>query len=283
MDIGPLKPAAPQAEGLVDMVFDASRCLDQPLTAERLFTWQASLFPDGRNGSRNFRLGAWRDGGAGETAPFTPAEGFPHYKPPPAARLPGEMKNYLDWFNSGPVLDPVLKAALAHLGFVTIHPFDAGNGLIARAITDLVLARCESSTHRFYSLSAQIALERNDYFSMLEQTLQGTMDITPWLEWFLGCLGRAIDGAQITLKAVIGKAKFWQDNAALAINDRQRKVLNFLLDYVKPKFTTLQYAKFAKCSHDTALRDILSLVERGIFVRNSKGGRSTDYSLGPLC
>jgi Fic family protein len=199
-----------------------TRCFDKPLTAERLFAWHASVFPDGRSGSRQFGPGAWCDdsAGAGETATFVPGEGLFLFTPPPAGRHQWEMEGYLDWFNSGAPLDPVLKAGLVHLGFVAIHPFDAGTGLIARAITDLALARSGNNPRRFYSMSAQIGLERNDYFSMLDKTLQGTMAITPWLEWFLGCLDRAIDGAQITLKTVLAKVQFWQAHAAQAINYR---------------------------------------------------------------
>jgi Fic family protein len=265
------------------MVLDATRNFDKPLTTERLFAWHASLFPDGRSGSRKSTTGAWRDrGGVGATASFILAEGLPAFTQLPAVRLPEEMKRYLDWFNSDAAADPVVKAGIAHLGFVAIQPFDAGNGLIARAIADMALARSESSANRFYSMSAQISLERSDYLSMLEKTLQGTMDITPWLDWFVGCLSRAIDGAQITLQAVLVKGRFWQANSGVAINERQRRVLNRFLDRGTAKISTSQYARFTKCSHDTALRDILPLVERGILVRNPTGGRSTSYSLGQL-
>jgi Fic family protein len=189
------------------------------------------------------------------------------------------MKAFMDWFNAGADIDPVLKAGLAHLWFVTIHPFDDGNGRIARAIADMALARSESSPQRFYSMSAQIRQERGAYYDILEQTQQGTMSITPWMEWFLACLGRAIEGTQTTLAAVLAKARFWEAVAGVAVNDRQRLVLNRLLNGFEGKLTTSKYAKLAKCSPDTALRDILSLVERGILVRNLEGGRSTSYSL----
>jgi Fic family protein len=173
------------------------------------------------------------------------------------------------------------KAGLAHLWFVTIHPFDDGDGRIVRTIVDMALARSENTSQRFYSMSAQIRLERKAYYGILEETQQATMDITPWMAWFLGCLGRAIDGAQSTLGAVLAKARFWDSIAAVAINERQRLVLNRLLDGFEGKLTTSKYAKLAKCSQDTALRDILPLVERGILVRNPEGGRSTSYALPP--
>ncbi len=190
-----------------------------------------------------------------------------------------EGRRFLDWFETDSGMDPVSKAGLAHLWFVTIHPFEDGNGRIARAIADLALARSENSPQRFYSMSAQIRQERNAYYGILEQTQKGTMDITPWMDWFLGCLGRAIDGAQTTLSGVLAKARFWERIQGVALNDRQRLVLNRLLDGFEGKLTTSKYAKLATCSHDTALRDILPLVERGILVRNPEGGRSTSYGL----
>jgi len=192
------------------------------------------------------------------------------------------MRAFLRWFNEGTgpaVADDVLKAGLAHLWFVTIHPFDDGNGRIARAIADLGLARSEHSTQRFYSMSAQIRRERNDYYELLERAQKGTMDMTAWMEWFLGCLGRAIDGAQTTLAAVLRKARFWQKLRDVPINDRQRVMLNRLLDGFEGKLTTSKWAAMAKCSSDTALRDLLDLVERDFLVRNRGAGRSTSYSL----
>lgn len=189
------------------------------------------------------------------------------------------MQGFLDWFNANAGIDPVLKAGLAHLWFVTIHPFDDGNGRIARAIADMALARSENSPQRFYSMSAQIRQEREAYYEILEETQKGSLDITPWMEWFLGCLGRAIEGARTTLATVLTKARFWEAIAGLAINDRQRLVLNRLLDGFEGKLTTTKYAALAKCSQDTALRDILPLVERGILVRSPEGGRSTSYAL----
>jgi Fic family protein len=227
------------------------------------------------------RAGAWRDDSTGpmEVVSGPVGKEHVHYQAPAAPRLDGDMKAFLDWFNTSAEIDPVLKAGLAHLWFVTIHPFDDGNGRIARAIADMALARSENSPQRFYSMSAQIRQERGAYYEILEETQKGSLDITPWMEWFLGCLGRAIDGAQTTLATVLTKARFWEAIAGLAINDRQRLVLNRLLDGFEGKLTTTKYAKLAKCSQDTALRDILPLVERGILVRNPEGGRSTSYAL----
>ncbi len=282
MDIGALKPADRHVEGIVEMMLDATRHYDQPLTAERLFSWHAALFPTGRSGMTKITAGGWRDDRTGAMEVVSGPVGNPrvHYQAPPAKRLPREMKAFLGWLNANADIDLVLKAGQAHLWFVTIHPFDDGNGRIARAIADTALARSENSPQRFYSMSAQIRQERGAYYDILEATQKGTLDITPWMEWFLGCLGRAIDGAQTTLGAVLAKARFWESIAGIAINDRQRLVLNRLLDGFEGKLTTSKYAKLAKCSQDTALRDILPLVERGILVRNPEGGRSTSYALG---
>jgi Fic family protein len=281
VDIGALKPADRNVEGIVEMMLDATRQYDQPLSASRLFGWQASLFPGGRSGMRKIRTGRWRDD---STGPMQVVSGplhreKVHYEAPAATRLPHEMKKFLKWFNARAQGDAVMKAALAHLWFVTLHPFDDGNGRIARAIADMALARSESSPQRFYSMSAQIRQERNDYYDILEQTQRGSMDITPWMDWFLGCLGRAIDGAQTTLKAILTKARFWDTFAATPLNDRQRKVVNRLLDGFEGQLTTSKYAKLTDCSQDTALRDILSLVDRGILTRGEAGGRSTNYEL----
>lgn len=281
MDIGALKPADRHVEGIVEMMLDATRHYDQSLTVERLFGWHASLFPTGRSGMRRIRAGAWRDDSTGpmEVASGPVGKEHVHFQAPAAKQLDAEMQAFLDWFNASAGIDPVLKAGQAHLWFVTIHPFDDGNGRIARAIADMALARSENSPQRFYSMSAQIREERNAYYDILEKTQKGTLDITSWMEWFLDCLGRAIDGAQTTLSAVLAKARFWETIAGVALNGRQRLVLNHLLDGLEGKLTTSKYAKLAKCSQDTALRDILPLVERGILVRNSEGGRSTSYAL----
>ena len=281
MDIGALKPSDCHVEGVVEMMLDATRHYDQPLTGERLFAWHASLFPTGRSGMTKIRVGGWRDDGTGPMEVVSGPIGKErvHFQAPPAKRLDGEMQAFLDWFNANADVDLVLKAGLAHLWFVTIHPLDDGNGRIARAIADMVLARSENSPQRFYSMSAQIRQERGAYYDILEETQKGTLDITPWMEWFFGCLGRAIDGAQSTLSSVLAKARFWESIADVTLNERQRLVLNRLLDGFEGKLTTSKYAKLAKCSQDTASRDILPLVERGILVRNPEGGRSTSYAL----
>jgi Fic family protein len=204
-----------------------------------------------------------------------------YFVAPKAVRVDAEMAAFLKWFEVGSQIDAVLRAAVAHLWFVTLHPFDDGNGRIARAIADMALARSEHGPQRFYSMSAEIRQERNDYYDILEQTQKGTMEITPWMEWFLGCLGRAIDGAQETLSAVLNKARFWERIKDVPINDRQRLVVNRLLDGFEGKLTTSKYATLAKCSQDTAHRDIRALVDRGVLMQNPEGGRSTSYSLVP--
>lgn len=281
MDIGALKAADRNVEGVVEMMLDATRHYHQPLTEERLFAWQASLFPTGRSGMTKVRTGAWRDDSTGPMQVVSGPLGKErvHYEAPPADRVAGEMHGFLEWFEAPSGMDPVLKASLAHLWFVTVHPFDDGNGRIARAIADLSLARSEKSPQRFYSMSAQIQQERNAYYSILEQTQKGGMDVTSWMDWFLGCLGRAIDGAELTLGAVLAKARFWDKFEGFPFNDRQRRVLHRLLDDFEGKLTTSKYAVLAKCSQDTALRDIEMLVEHAILIRNPEGGRSTSYSL----
>jgi Fic family protein len=263
------------------MMLDATRHYDQPLSSERLFAWHASLFPTGRSGMTKIRAGTWREDSTGPIQVVSGPIGkeHVHFVAPKAGRLDAETRRFLDWFGTDSGIDPVLKAGMAHLWFVTIHPFDDGNGRIARAIADLALARSENSPQRFYSMSAQIRQERNAYYDILEETQRGTMDITGWMDWFLGCLGRAIDGAQTTLSAVLAKARFWERIHGVPLNDRQRLVLNRLLDGFEGKLTTSKYAKLAKCSQDTALRDILPLVKRGILVLNPEGGRSTSYAL----
>lgn len=287
MDAGGVDVIDRQVEGVVEMMLDATRNYDQPLTAERLFAWHASLFPTGRSGMRKLRVRAWRDDSTGPMQVISGPVGRErvHFEAPAADRLDREMKAFLRWFKddgSRTGVDEVLRAGFAHLWFVTIHPFDDGNGRIARAIADLTLARSEHSSQRFYSMSAQIRQERNDYYEILERTQKGTLDVTPWMEWFLACLGRAIDGAQTTLAVVLQKARFWQAVRNIPINDRQRLVLNRVLDGFEGKLTTSKWAKIAKCSSDTALRDILDLVERGVLVRNPGAGRSTSYSLAEI-
>ncbi len=281
IDIGGLKAVDREVEGIVDMVLDSTRHYDAPLDAERLYGWHSALFPGGRSGMARIRVGGWRDDNSGPMEVVSGAIGreYVHYTAPAAGRLDGEMRAFFDWFHAPADMDLVLKAGLAHLWFVTIHPFDDGNGRIARAIADLTLARSESSSQRFYSMSAQIRQERKAYYDMLEQTQKGTLDVTPWMQWFLGCLGKAIDGAQTTLASVMAMAQFWESVAGVSLNERQRLALQKLLDGFEGNLTTSKYEKLAKCSQDTALRDILALVERGILVRNLEGGRSTSYAL----
>jgi Fic family protein len=281
MDIGGLKPVDRNVEGIVEMMLDATRQYEKPLTEERLFAWHASLFPTGRSGMRPIRVGAWRDDHAGPMQVVSGPVGRErvHFQAPAASRLDAEMKIFLSWFNGNEEHDWVVKAGVAHLWFVTLHPFEDGNGRIARAIADLALARSERSSQRCYSMSAQIRQERAAYYDILERTGKGGMDITPWMAWFLGCLGRAIAGAQGVLGTVLFKARFWESVGDLYLNERQRLVLNRLLDGFEGKLTTSKWAKLAKCSHDTALRDIAALVQGGILVRNPEGGRSTSYTL----
>lgn len=281
MDIAGLPQADRNVEGVVEMMLDATQKYDEPLTAERLFAWHAALFPTGRSGMAKITVGAWRDdkGGPMEviSGPFGKEQ--VHYQAPAAARLDEEMAAFLAWFEEKSDLDPVLKAALAHLWFVTIHPFDDGNGRIARAIADMALARSEHSAQRFYSMSSRIRAERKDYYAMLESTQKGTLDVTPWLEWFLGCLDRALDGAEAALANVLKKAKFWENPKASGLNDRQRTVLTRLLEGFEGKLSSSKWAALAKTSQDTASRDIGDLIKRGILRKDAGGGRSTSYSL----
>ena len=254
---------------------------DEPLTKERLLRWRASLFPTGRSGFSKIRVGKWR---------ITPVEVVSgqmgketvHFEGPSADRVEREMELFLDWLNNEKGLDPVLKAGIAHLGFVTIHPFDDGNGRIGRAIADLLLARSEKSPHRFYSLSAQIQAERKGYYAILEQTQKGTVNVTKWLEWFLSCLSRSIENALTSFDAILRKAQVWEAIADVPLNERQRKVINRMLDGFEGKLTSSKWAKMTKCSQDTAHRDILDLIERGILIKNSEGGRSTSYCLASI-
>jgi Fic family protein len=281
MDVGGLIPADRDVEGVVEMMLDAASNYQKPLTEERLFDWHAALFPTGRSGMHKIRVGTWRDDSTGPMDVVSGAIGKEkvHYQAPPAERLSDEMAKFLTWFEGPKDTDPLLTAGLAHLWFVTIHPFDDGNGRIARAIADMALARSEKTGQRFYSMSAQIRRERNDYYNTLEATQKGALDVTHWQTWFIDCLHRAIDGAQETLGAVLLKAQFWERFAKEPLNERQIKVLNRLLDGFEGKLTTSKWAKLAKCSQDTAYRDILDLVERGAMQKDPGGGRSTSYSL----
>jgi Fic family protein len=281
MDAAALPSADRNVEGVVEMMLDATQKYEEALTRDRLFAWHASLFPTGRSGMRKIVVGAWREEKSGPMQVVSGPHGREriHYEAPTARRLDTEMQTFLDWFNGEDDSDLVLKAALAHLWFVTIHPFEDGNGRVARAIADMSLARSEESSQRFYSMSAQIRLERNAYYDILESTQKDDLDITPWMEWFLGCLDRAIAGAEKTLAIVFKKADFWKKHSAASLNDRQRDIINRLLDGFDGKLTSSKWAIIEKCSPDTALRDIADLIERGLLKKDQGGGRSTSYSL----
>jgi Fic family protein len=281
MDIGAITPADRHVEGVVEMMLDATQKYSAPLTPQRLYDWHAALFSTGRSGMRRITVGAWRESNADPMQVVSGPVGreHVHYEAPPAEKLNHEMHEFLAWFNGKETIDEVLKAAIAHLWYVTIHPFEDGNGRIARAIADMALARSENSPQRFYSMSAQIRLERKAYYDVLEATQKGDLDITKWLEWFLGCLSRAFDGAETILGSVLKKARFWEMRSGERFNERQRKILNHLLDGFEGKLTSSKWATLGKCSQDTASRDIDDLVKRGILLKDAAGGRSTSYSL----
>jgi Fic family protein len=284
--VGASKPADQQVEGVVEMLLDASRRYDEPLSEERLFRWHDALFPLPRGGADALAVSRWREDSAGPmqivSGPFGSKR--VHFEALPEARVGTRMAAFIGWFNRPPDLDEVLRAAVAHLWFVTIHPFDDGNGRVARVIADMALARSVNSPLRFYSMSAQIEQERSDYDEILERIqapAAAVTDVTAWMEWFLDCLGRAIDAAQATLGAVLAKARLWESLEGAGLNQRQTLVVGRLRDGPEGKLTTSGYAELAKCSQDTALRDILQLVERAILVRGPGGGRSTNYVLAP--
>jgi Fic family protein len=281
MDVGGLVPADRNVEGVVEMMLDATGNYAEALSEERLFAWHTALFPTGRSGMIKIRVGNWRDDNDDPMQVVSGPIGREkiHYQAPPADRVADEMAKFLRWFEQPGDIDPLLIAGLAHLWFVTIHPFDDGNGRIARAIADMALARLEKTGQRFYSMSAQICREHKAYYDTLEWTQKGDLDVTRWQEWFLNCLLRAIEGAQETLSAVLQKARFWERFAKEPLNKRQIKILNRLLDGFEGKLTTSKWAKTAKCSQDTAYRDILDLIERGALQKDPGGGRSTSYSL----
>jgi Fic family protein len=284
LDIGGLVPSDRNVEGVVEMMLDATQRYAEPLTGRRLFAWHAALFPTGHSGMSKIRVGAWRDDAKGPMQVVSGPIGKErvHYEAPAADRIRGEMKKFLDWLEKDRSTNLVLKAGVAHLWFVTIHPFDDGNGRIARAIADMVLARSENTSQRFYSMSAQIRQERKTYYEILEATQKGDLDITRWLDWFLDCLGRAFERSETILGAVLGKKRFWERFAKVEFNERQRSVINRLLNGFEGKLTSSKWAKLAKCSHDTALRDIEDLIRKKVLVKNTAGGRSTSYSLARI-
>lgn len=281
IEIGGVVKASRDVEGVVEMMLDATQKFGDPVTAERLWSWHASLFPSGRSGMQKITVGAWRQTSAGAMQVVSGPIGREkvHFEAPGAQNLDTEMKAFLKWFEAPASTDPVLTAALAHFWFVTIHPFEDGNGRIGRAIADMALARADRTHQRFYSMSAQIEAERKQYYLELERAQRGELDITSWMEWFLGCLSRAIDHAEDNLAGVLVKAKIWDQLASRSVNDRQRKVINRLLNGFEGKLTTSKYAKLAKCSNDTALRDIRLLMEWKVLHQNETGGRSTSYQI----
>ncbi len=281
IEIAGAVPADRYIDGVVEMMLDATQNFDQPLTQSRLFDWHAALFPTGRSGMGKIIVGDWRNDRTGPMQVISGPIGRErvHYEAPAAKRIQTEMERFLVWMNNKPDTDLVLRAALAHLWFVTIHPFEDGNGRIARAIADMVLAQSEASPQRFYSMSTQIRAERKVYYDVLEHTQKGSMDVSAWMEWFLGCLDRAIQGTEDTLARVFQKAKFWDEHVSFPFNERQRLMLNKILDGFEGSVTSGKWAKIAKCSQDTATRDIQALIEARILAKNPAGGRSTSYTL----
>jgi len=281
LDAAGLPPASRDVDAVVEMMLDATQRFEAPLTTQRLFDWHAALFPTGRSGLHKITVGAWRTASAGPMQVVSGPVGSEkvHFEAPEASRLHDEMTRFLEWFEAPSNLDPVLRAAIAHFWFVTIHPFEDGNGRIARAIADMALARSDATKERFYSMSTQIERQKTRYYDALESQQKSTTDITPWIAWFLACLDRAIDAADAALDAVLRKARTWERINHAPVNDRQRVVINRMLGDFEGFINTSKYAKLAKCSNDSALRDIQQLVARSILIKNDAGGRSTSYRL----
>ena len=268
-------------DGMVEMMIDATQNCLKPLTSERLFDWHAALFPTGRSGMYRITVADWRKDTTGPMQVVSGAMGKEkvHFQAPDSSQLNSEMKKFLDWFNAVQATDLVIKAAIAHLWFVTTHPFDDGNGRITRALTDMLLAQSDKTTQRFYSMSAQIRIERKQYYEILEKTQAGNLDITGWIKWFLSCLINALKSTDSVLNRVLFKADFWNRYSKTSINERQRKLLNIILDGFEGNLTSSKWAKIAKCSKDTAIRDINDLIEKNILQKEAAGGRSTNYEL----
>lgn len=282
MDISGLIPSDRNVEGIVDMMLDATQNFTQPLTKERLFDWHYALFPTGRSGMYKVTVGNWRNDSTGPMQVISGPMGKEkvHFQAPAATRIDEEMNTFLDWFNNYEKIDLVLKAGIAHLWFVTIHPFEDGNGRIARTLSDMLLARADGISQRFYSMSAQIRQERKEYYEILGKTQKGDLNITKWLIWFLNCLLNALNESHIILEKVISKHNFWMENALKIQNERQKLMLNKILDGdFFGKLTSSKWAKITKCSPDTALRDIQDLIDKGILKKAEEGGRSTNYEL----
>lgn len=281
IDVAALPHVDRSVDGIVDVMLDATRHYQKPLNKDRLFGWHAALFPAGRSGMQKITVGHWRTDANGPMQVVSGAYGRErvHYEAPAHDRLDPEMSAFVAWLNGKPPADLVITSALAHFWFVTIHPFDDGNGRIARAIGDMVLARSENSSQRFYSMSAQIQRERADYYTILEASQRGSLDVTAWLQWYLPCLHRAIGASARLLDAVLTKATFWKRHEQENFNERQRTVINRLLDGFEGNLTSSKWAKLTKSSQDTALRDITDLVKRRVLLKDEAGGRSTTYRL----
>lgn len=280
IEIEGLPEADRYVDGVVQVMIDATQNFMTPLTEERLFNWHAALFPTGRSGAYKITVADWRQG----SEPMQVISGAMgkekiHYEAPHSDNVPYMMKQFLDWTNDDRKIDPVLKAAIAHLWFVTIHPFDDGNGRISRTITDLLLARADEMPHRFYSMSAEIRKQRKAYYDILEKTQKGSINITAWLEWFLDCLEAALLSTEQSVEIVLQKAAFWDKYRLTAMNERQIKVLNLLWDGFDGKLTSSKWSKITKCSPDTALRDIQDLITKNVLRKTNEGGRSTNYEL----
>lgn len=278
LEVSGLVDSTRHVDGVVEMMLDATQNYMQPVTAERLFGWHAALFPTGYSGMYKIEVATYRSGDMQVVSGAMGKEKV-HYEAPKADMVKAEMDKFLIWFNTSTETDPVLKAAIAHFWFITIHPFDDGNGRIARAITDMQLARSDGSSERFYSMSNQILAERKKYYEILERTQRDDGDITGWLEWFLLCLENTLKNSDDVLESVLVKAKFWEKHIQTVLNDRQRLMLNKLLDGFEGKLTSSKWAKIAKCSQDTAIRDIQDLMGKGILQKEAQGGRSTNYEL----
>ncbi|MDO3628251.1 Fic family protein [Mucilaginibacter sp. BT774] len=281
LDVARLIPTNHYIEGVVEMMLDATQNYKNPLTEDRLFGWQSALFPTGRSGIFKIKVGNWRNDEKGPMQVISGASGREkvHYEAPEAERLPVEMTQFLQWFNSSQEIDAVIKAGVAHLWFVTIHPFEDGNGRITRAITDMQLARADGSEQRFYSMSAQIEQEKRSYYDILEKTQKGSLDITEWLLWFLECLDRSMDSTDQIVGKVQAKDSFWKAHEGATLNGRQLKMINLLLEDFYGTLNVSKWAKINQCSTDTALRDIQDLVKKNILEQETAGGRSTSYRI----
>ncbi|NNE30141.1 MAG: Fic family protein [Saprospiraceae bacterium] len=281
IDIGGLVESERHVDGVVEMMMNATQQWSDVLNEERLFGWHSALFPSGRSGLNKIIVGDWRDNSTGPMQVVSGPMGKEtvHFQAPPAEKISNEMEKFFHWVNSENNIDPVLKAAISHLWFVTIHPFEDGNGRIARAITDMMLCRSEKKTQRFYSISSQINLQKKEYYEMLESAQKGSLDITDWLQWFLGCMEKAIDSSSEIVQKIISKHMFWNEHKASTFNKRQKKIIELLFGGFFGKLTTSKWAKINKCSQDSALRDIQDLMKKGVLKKSESGGRSTSYEL----